>query len=116
MVATRTRVAVALTPRLFGDAVSVILRRADREVCVFVDDSIGASEAEQEPFDLAVVSGEPPRRMRARVVIRLPDDPSTGGLASVETASASEPFAFAGLSDVVTLVNELCDGTTLAGA
>lgn len=101
MGSSRHRLAIAVVPRLFGDALSRALASDDREVVVVGagQEPHGSQPADPEDhFDIAVVSGQehnPP----ASVVIRLPDSPASG-LAQV----AGEPVVVEDLEGLVALV------------
>lgn len=70
---TRRRLAIAVTPRLLGDALSRILAHEDRDVLVIPSEPSGTEE--EGRFDIALVSGDD-EGVPASVVIRLPDSPT----------------------------------------
>lgn len=109
----RPCVAVAIVPRLFGDAVSRMLRGDDRDVLVFpVEEPLPDPAAWARRIDVAVVSGELPEQLYAEAVVRLPEVPSKGGLGSVRTRDGVEPFMLTDLSDLVDLIERLCEATS----
>jgi len=71
MTPARRRLAIAVEPRLFSDALSRVLSREDRDVVVLDGD-----EAEGH-FDIALVGTEE-TELEASVVIRLPEAPALG--------------------------------------
>lgn len=80
MTPIRRRLAIAVVPRLLGDALSRVLAREDRDVVVidYEAETEGYQTASpQEPFDIALVSHEEPD-LPASVVIRLPETPTLG--------------------------------------
>ncbi len=100
----RRRVAVAVAPRLLGDALSRVLAREGRDVVVMESPCVIDLEAlpqDERHFDVALVSGSVPESLDADVVIQLPDTPSVG-IARV----AGKPVALDSVDDLVALVDD----------
>lgn len=108
----RRRLAIAVAPRLLGEALSRVLAREDRDVVVVLSEQ--AAGGSQEPggtgrFDIALVSHDG-QSLPASVVIRLPDSPLLG------TASVgSECVPINDLAGLVALV-ERCSAALEAEA
>lgn len=99
---SRRRVAIAVVPRLLGDALSRVLAREGRDIVVVQTERVIDLEAltdEERHFDVALVSETLPESFEADVVIRLPDTPSVG-LARV----GGKPVPITGVDDLVALV------------
>lgn len=80
MTRTRRRLAIAVAPRLLGDALSRVLACENRDVTVILTDPYeggGHDHVGTAPFDIAVVSHDG-GDIQASVVIRLPDTPMAG--------------------------------------
>lgn len=99
MTALRRRVAIAVAPRLLGDALSKVLQREGCDVVV-----LPAEDQDQGSgsFDLVLVTGSAPSTVNARIVIHLPETP-TIGIARV----GDERVALRTLDDLVALVDRL---------
>lgn len=97
-----SRVVVLVTPRMFGDALSVALAQHDLEVTVLPPESPPAAP---EHYDVAVISScRLPPDFAADVVIHLPEPSSVGGLGSVADVGGRVEVAIHDLADVVHLV------------
>lgn len=101
MTPLRRRIAIAVAPRLLGDALSKVLATEDCDVTVLPagtdDPGQGAGH-----FDLLLVTGAAPSAVDARVVIRLPQTP-TIGIARV----GDERVPLRTLDDLVALVDRV---------
>lgn len=74
MTPLRRRVAIAVSPRLLGDALSKVLTDEDCDVVVLPFEA-GVGERH---FDIVLVTGTAPSTVDADVVIRLPETPAIG--------------------------------------
>ena len=101
MTPLRRRVAIAVSPRLLGDALSKVLAGEDRDIVVFPIEQLGA-QGDERHFDIVLVSGPAPSSLDADVVIRLPETP-TIGVALV----GGERVPLRTLDDLVSLVERV---------
>lgn len=100
---SRRRVAIAVAPRLLGDALSRVLAQEGRDVVVMESERIIDLEAltdEERHFDVALVTDTLPSSLEADVVILLPETPSVG-LARV----GGKTVAIDSVDDLVALVD-----------
>ncbi len=97
----RRRVAIAVNPKLLGDALSRALAKDELEIVVLGEEP-GAGGSRHA--DVLIVSHEPPEDVDAEVVIHLPDD-NSGGIGLVTTPESSERVAMGDLASVTAAVD-----------
>jgi hypothetical protein len=103
-----SRVVVLVTPRMFGDALSVALAHHDLEVTVLPPETPPATP---EHYDVAVISSSQlPPDFAADVVICLRGPTESGGLGSVADVGGRVEVAIRDLSDVVDLIHRATAG------
>ena len=102
MTPIRRRLAIAVVPRLLGEALSRVLACENRDVVVFLPEQADGGQGDEQgdtgPFDIALVSDDG-RALPASVVIRLPDTPTLG---TARVRGESVPIT--GLDGLVELV------------
>lgn len=102
-------VVISVSPRLFGDALSVALRHQGLEVSVCPVPDRRQAPRDPRRFDLAVTSGPLPRDVEADTVIVIP--PGNDCLvASVIRAESEETLTLSDLESLLGLVRDLLGG------
>ena len=87
------RVVIVVEPRLLSETLARAVQQHDVDVTIGLDPPV----ADEERFDIAVVSGEVPAGLHADVVVRVPDDSDEDG-GSITTAHGTEPAALGTLA------------------
>ena len=90
-------VQVAVEPRLLSDLLVRLLTSEQRRL------SFGVGGADP---DIAIVSQRHVGKVRAPVVIRLPDDDGNAGLGSVSTRGVAEPVLIASIEAISRLLDQ----------
>ena len=102
----RPRVAVAVHPRLFRDALSRVLLAEGLDVVMLPEDA-QAPPAAGRHFNLAFVTDELPAGWTADIVVRLPAAEGRQGEGSVTTRAGVRPVEFRGLPEVLAFAHRI---------
>ena len=105
MTARRPRVAIAVEPKILGDALTDVLQGAG------VDDVVNLRAVESLPtgsFDAAVVTIVVPDHVDAEVVIELPGTPTGHGETRVRVGGRSASVPVRAVEDILRLLDDYC--------
>ena len=104
----RPRLAIAVEPALFGDALASALEVIDVDEVIHLDPVLPPRAQE---FDAVVASMDLPAGVRAPVVIRIPPDPSSQERAFVDVDGRHAEVEVGRLSGLLGVLDTYCPGS-----